>query len=124
MGCGGNRAYLTRSIEFRSRRMHARFSLTLVVNHACNLRCSYCYTGEKIRRPLSPEIGRKAIDRAVRSLSHDGTLELAFFGGEPLIEAELVLDLMDYARSEADYRDVRLALRRTTNGTTEVPSPS
>jgi uncharacterized protein len=102
--------------------MHARFGLTLVVNHACNLRCSYCYTGEKIRRPLSLEIGRKAIDRALRSLGRDGTLELAFFGGEPLIEAELVLDLVHYARSEADNRDVHLAVSMTTNGTIESPA--
>jgi uncharacterized protein len=102
--------------------MHARFGLTLIVNHACNLRCSYCYTGEKIRRPLSPERGRKAIDRALRSLCRGGTLELAFFGGEPLIEAELVLDLTHYARSEADNRDVRLAVSMTTNGTIESPA--
>ncbi|QDU74259.1 molybdenum cofactor biosynthesis protein A [Bremerella volcania] len=99
--------------------MHTSFGLTLVVNHACNLRCSYCYTGEKIRRPLSPEIGRKAIDRAIRSVCREGTLELSFFGGEPLVEAELVLDLVHYARSIADRVDVRLALSMTTNGTIE-----
>ncbi|EAQ81371.1 radical SAM protein [Blastopirellula marina] len=99
--------------------MHARFGLTLVVNHACNLRCTYCYTGEKIRRPMSPETGRKAIDRAIRSVRRDGTLELSFFGGEPLIEAELILDLVRYARSAADEQDVRLALSMTTNGTIE-----
>ena len=73
--------------------MHARFGLTLVVNHACNLRCSYCYTGEKIGRRLPLATGRKAIDRAISSLSQNGTLELAFFGGEPLVEAELILEL-------------------------------
>ena len=74
--------------------MHSRFGLTLVVNHACNLRCTYCYTGLKFRRPLPAAFGQRAIDRAFRSLSHSGTLDLAFFGGEPLIEAELILELV------------------------------
>lgn len=102
--------------------MHTSFGLTLVVNHACNLRCSYCYTGEKVRRPLPPEFGRKAIDRAIRSIRPEGTLELSFFGGEPLIESELILDLVHYARSAAQSHDVRLALSMTTNGTIDSPA--
>ncbi|PQO41222.1 hypothetical protein C5Y96_00460 [Blastopirellula marina] len=102
--------------------MHTSFGLTLVVNHACNLRCSYCYTGEKIRRPLPLQMGCKAIDRAIRSLRPEGALELSFFGGEPLIEAELVLDLVNYARSTASRQGVRLALSMTTNGTIDSPA--
>jgi len=101
--------------------MHAHFGLTLIVNHACNLRCTYCYTGEKFRRPLPRDIGRKGIDRALGSLCPNGTLDLAFFGGEPLIEAESILDLVDYARSQAARRNVQLALSMTTNGTLESP---
>jgi uncharacterized protein len=97
--------------------MYARFGLTLVLNHACNLRCTYCYTGEKVRRRLPPATARKAIDRALHSLHRLGTLELAFFGGEPLVEAELILELVDYARSEAARNEVELALSMTTNGT-------
>ena len=81
--------------------MHAHFGLTLVVNHACNLRCTYCYTGDKFGRPMPLEIGRKAIGRAVSSLSPSGTLDLAFFGGEPLIEADLILDVVDDARARS-----------------------
>ena len=102
--------------------MHASFGLTLVVNHACNLRCSYCYTGEKIRRPMSSELARKSIDRAIHSICREGTLELGFFGGEPLIEAELVLDLVRYARTAAEDQGVRLSLSMTTNGTIESPA--
>lgn len=97
--------------------MHSRFGLTLVVNHACNLRCTYCYTGLKSRRPMPTGFGHKAIDRAIRSLSLSGALDLAFFGGEPLIEVGLILDLVAYARSQAASRDVELALNMTTNGT-------
>ena len=65
------------------------------------------------------EIGRKAIGRAVSSLAPSGTLELAFFGGEPLIEAELIRDLVDDARAQTARRGHHLALNMTTNGTIE-----
>ena len=67
--------------------MYHSFALTLMVNHTCNLRCSYCYTGRKFQRAMDSGIGRAAIDRAARSLQQGGTLDLSFFGGEPLIEA-------------------------------------
>jgi uncharacterized protein len=97
--------------------MHKRFVLTLVVNHACNLRCTYCYTGAKLRRPLPCATGRKAIDRAIHSLARRGTLDLGFFGGEPLVEADLILQLVAYAREAAAARDVELVVSMTTNGT-------
>lgn len=102
--------------------MHERFGLTLVVNHACNLRCTYCYTGEKLRRPMPRRVGLHAIDRAVRSIDRGGTLELAFFGGEPLVEAEMILDYIAYASRQAGLRDISLSLSMTTNGTFESPA--
>jgi uncharacterized protein len=97
--------------------MHSRFGLTLIVNHACNLRCTYCYTGSKFHRRMPAAFGQKAIDRAFRSLSPEGALDLAFFGGEPLVEAELILDLVAYARLQAASHDAALGLNMTTNGT-------
>ena len=70
--------------------MYDQFGLVLVVNHACNLRCRYCYTGEKYHRSMTESLGRKAIDRALASISPGGVLELGFFGGEPLVEAPLI----------------------------------
>ncbi len=102
--------------------MYANFGLTLVVNHACNLRCEYCYTGDKLRRPMPPATGRKAIDRALNSVASGGTLELGFFGGEPLIEAELILEFADYARAQAQRRGIALSLSMTTNGTIDTPA--
>ena len=101
--------------------MYSRFGLTLVVNHACNLRCTYCYTGEKLGRQLPPAVGRKAIDRALQSLVPGGTLDLAFFGGEPLIEAELILELAAYATARAASREVTLTFSLTTNGAVDSP---
>jgi uncharacterized protein len=93
------------------------FGLVLLVNHACNLRCTYCYTGEKIGRPMPRDLGRRAIDRAVASLAPGGRLELGFFGGEPLLEAALLLDLLAHARQRCDEHAIDLSPTLTTNGT-------
>jgi uncharacterized protein len=85
--------------------MYPRFGLILMVNHACNLRCSYCYMGRKFNRPMTVAIGRKSIDRAVASLRTPGELELGFFGGEPLLETSLVISLIDYARWKTAVTD-------------------
>lgn len=100
--------------------MHARFGLTLMVNHACNLRCTYCYTGEKFRRAMPAAIGRRAIERGLASLQSAGTLELGFFGGEPLIEADLVARLIDDAAEKAECSGVAVVFGLTTNGTIDT----
>lgn len=96
---------------------YPRFNLVLMVTHDCNLRCSYCYVGEKSRRVMPFEVGRAAIDRAVASLVAGGTLELGFFGGEPLLCAPLLGRLIPYARARAESRGVALQVGLTTNGT-------
>ncbi len=90
--------------------------LSLVVNRLCNLRCTYCYTGAKVDARMPEAVMRKAIDFA---LQHDtqGWLLLAFFGGEPLLEPELMRQALACARERclATGRSLHLAL--TTNGT-------
>ncbi len=102
--------------------MFARFSLVLMVNHACNLRCTYCYTGAKFRRAMSRRIAETAIGRAIRSVSQGGTLELSFFGGEPLVEAELIDELIGVAESRASAAGLELRITMTTNGTIDTPA--
>ncbi|MFM9965712.1 MAG: radical SAM protein [Planctomycetaceae bacterium] len=90
--------------------MFPTFSLTLMVNHACNLRCTYCYTGAKFRRPMTTEIATAAIRRAVQSTAPGGQLELGFFGGEPLLEAASILEWVEQAREQcAAQRSARSA---------------
>jgi uncharacterized protein len=120
--CSFLRGGSLQSIALRRVAVHARFALTLMVNHACNLRCTYCYTGEKFRRVMPIAVGQKAIARAVKSLAPGGTLELAFFGGEPLIEAELIGAFIRFAKSQCRAADVGLALNLTTNGTIDSPA--
>ncbi len=97
--------------------MFVRFGLVLMVNHACNLRCSYCYTGAKFSRAMTPAIGCKSIDRALALLRPGGALELGFFGGEPLLEAELIREFLTYARAATSAAGAGLHLSLTTNGT-------
>jgi len=97
------------------RRQH--FALTLMVNHACNLRCTYCYTGAKSNRPMPPSVGVAAIDRACRSLAPAGVLDLGFFGGEPLLESTRILEWIRYARQRAGASALRVRFTLTTNGT-------
>ncbi|HOX39837.1 MAG TPA: radical SAM protein [Candidatus Brocadiia bacterium] len=97
--------------------MYSRFGLVLMLNHSCNMRCDYCYVGRKFNRTMTPEIGMKAIDRAIASLEPGGKLELGFFGGEPLLEAGLILDFIAHAESRARAEGYELALSMTTNGT-------
>ncbi len=97
--------------------LYARFSLVLMLTHACNLRCSYCYTGEKSQRAMPEHLGRKAVDRAVASLDEGGVLELGFFGGEPFLEAPLMDSLIRHASDRCAAKGARLTTSVTTNGT-------
>jgi uncharacterized protein len=94
-----------------------RFGLTLMVNHACNLRCNYCYTGAKFSSPMPSQIGIAAIDRAFASLSSGGQLDLSFFGGEPLLESIQILDWLAYSRKQASVTNKKVRFNLTTNGT-------
>lgn len=69
--------------------------LSLVIDHACNLRCSYCYAGAKNPHPMSREVAESAVRLA---LSRDPTgLELSFFGGEPLLHVRFMKEITAFA---------------------------
>ena len=102
--------------------VYSRFGLTLMVNHACNLRCAYCYTGAKFSRPMPDAVARRAIDRAVASVAPGGALELGFFGGEPLLEAPRMSEWLGHARDRADEAGIALSAGVTTNGALDTPS--
>lgn len=88
-----------------------------MVNHACNLRCTYCYTGDKFNRKMPTDIAITAIDRALASIQPGGILELGFFGGEPLIEAVMIRRLIEYASQAASENHIAIKPSITTNGT-------
>ncbi len=67
--------------------------LTLFLDHQCNLRCTYCYNGEKFTRPMSRETMEKAVAIALARPSLE--LHVSFFGGEPMMHLDLVRDTVD-----------------------------
>ena len=91
-------------------------SATFHLTHHCNLRCSYCFTGEKL--PLA--MSHKTIDDAIVFLeqelekSNTKELNITFFGGEPLIEKEKIFYIIDAFESK---RDINVSYRMSTNGT-------
>ena len=78
-------------------------ALCLHIAHTCNLNCSYCfasqgkYQGE--RAVMSFEVGKRALDYLIENSGTRRNLEVDFFGGEPLMNFEVVKQLVAYARS-------------------------
>ena len=91
-------------------------NLALVLNHRCNLRCRYCYTGRKFDRAMPLDVARKAVDFGLAQ-STTGHLTLSFFGGEPLLEIEAMEAAVAYAERRARETSHTLAFSLSTNGT-------
>jgi uncharacterized protein len=88
--------------------------LTLHVTTACNMNCTYCYAAPRDSEPMSCEIARKALDLGARITS--GSCGIVFFGGEPLLQKDLIYDLVDYSRFLERRRAGRFHFKITTNG--------
>jgi uncharacterized protein len=91
-------------------------NLALILNHRCNLRCRYCYTGRKFDRAMPFTVACKAVDFGFDH-SRTGHLTLSFFGGEPLMEIEAMEAIVPYAEKRAQERSLTLAFSISTNGT-------
>ncbi len=95
-------------------------ALCLHVAHTCNLNCSYCfasqgkYHGE--RAVMSFETGKRALDFLVENSGTRKNLEVDFFGGEPLMNWQVVKDLVNYARSIEKQKGKNFRFTLTTNG--------
>ena len=95
-------------------------ALCLHVAHTCNLNCAYCfasqgkYNGE--RAVMSFEVGKQALDFLVEHSGKRHNLEVDFFGGEPLMNFQVVKDLVAYARSIEKEAGKNFRFTLTTNG--------
>ena len=95
-------------------------ALCLHIAHTCNLNCSYCfasqgkYHGE--RAIMSYEVGKRALDFLMENSGTRRNLEVDFFGGEPLMNFQVVKDLVAYARSVEQERGKNFRFTLTTNG--------
>jgi uncharacterized protein len=95
-------------------------ALCLHIAHTCNLNCSYCfasqgnYHGE--RGVMSFEVGKRALDFLVENSGTRRNLEVDFFGGEPLLNFQVVKQLVEYARSIEKKYNKNFRFTLTTNG--------
>ncbi len=95
-------------------------ALCLHVAHTCNLNCSYCFASQGKyhgdRAIMSFEVGKQALDFLVAHSGSRKNLEVDFFGGEPLMNFQVVKDLVAYARSMEQERGKHFRFTLTTNG--------
>lgn len=95
-------------------------SLCLHIAHDCNLRCKYCFaaTGDfgGARSIMSPETGKKAIDFLLQNSGTRHNLEVDFFGGEPLMGWDTVVEVVKYARAKEKEHNKKFRFTITTNG--------
>lgn len=95
-------------------------ALCLHVAHTCNLTCDYCfasqgkYQGE--RALMSFEVGKQALDFLIANSGSRRNLEVDFFGGEPLMDWDVVKQLVNYARSVEKEHNKNFRFTLTTNG--------
>ena len=95
-------------------------ALCLHIAHTCNLNCEYCfasqgkYHGE--RSMMSFEVGKRAFDWLIENSGSRRNLEVDFFGGEPLMNFDVVKQLVEYARSIEKEKGKNFRFTLTTNG--------
>ena len=104
---------------FRNRETVVK-ALCLHIAHDCNLKCRYCFAEEGEyhgrRALMSYEVGKKALDFLVANSGSRVNLEVDFFGGEPLMNWQVVKDLVAYGRSLEEPNNKRFRFTLTTNG--------
>lgn len=95
-------------------------ALCLHIAHDCNLACKYCFAEEGEyhgrRALMSFEVGKKALDFLVANSGNRTNLEVDFFGGEPLMNWQVVKDLVAYGRSLEEPHHKKFRFTLTTNG--------
>ncbi len=105
--------------DFKKRKTVVK-ALCLHIAHDCNLACRYCFAEEGEyhgrRALMSFEVGKKALDFLIANSGNRRNLEVDFFGGEPLMNWEVLKQLVEYGRSQEAVHDKRFRFTLTTNG--------
>ena len=95
-------------------------ALCLHIAHDCNLACQYCFAEEGEyhgrRALMSFEVGKKALDFLIANSGSRRNLEVDFFGGEPLMNIDVVKQLVAYGREQEKIHDKKFRFTLTTNG--------
>ena len=105
--------------EFKSRDTVVK-ALCLHIAHDCNLACRYCFAEEgeyKGKKGLMTyEVGKQALDFLIENSGNRRNLEVDFFGGEPLMNFQVVEDLVKYGRQQEKIHNKNFRFTLTTNG--------
>lgn len=107
-------------IDFKKRKTVVK-ALCLHIAHDCNLACKYCfadegeYHGQK-RELMSLEVGKRALDFLIENSGNRVNLEVDFFGGEPLMNFDVVKEIVAYGRSREKEAGKNFRFTLTTNG--------
>lgn len=95
-------------------------AMCLHIAHDCNLACRYCFAEEGEyhgrRALMSFEVGKQALDFLIANSGSRRNLEVDFFGGEPLMNWEVVKQLVEYGRSQEAVHNKKFRFTLTTNG--------
>ena len=95
-------------------------ALCLHIAHDCNIRCKYCFASQGdfqgTRTLMSEEVGIKAIDFLLQNSGKRKNLEIDFFGGEPLMNFEVVKKIVEYGRAKEKEYNKKFRFTLTTNG--------
>lgn len=106
--------------KFKAKSGNIIKALCLHVAHTCNLNCGYCFASQGKyhgdRGLMSFEVGKRALDFLVENSGNRTNLEVDFFGGEPLMNWQVVKDLVMYARSIENKVNKKFRFTLTTNG--------
>lgn len=106
-------------IDFKNRKTVVK-AMCLHIAHDCNLACKYCFAEEGEyhgrRALMSLEVGKKALDFLIENSGNRRNLEVDFFGGEPLMNWDVVKELVRYGRSKEKEYDKNFRFTLTTNG--------
>ncbi len=106
-------------VDFKKRKTVVK-ALCLHIAHDCNLACRYCFAEEGEyhgrRALMSFEVGKKALDFLIANSGGRRNLEVDFFGGEPLMNWQVVKQLVEYGRSQEESHNKRFRFTLTTNG--------
>ena len=95
-------------------------ALCIHIAHTCNLNCSYCFASQGKyhgdRAMMSFEVGKRALDFLIENSGSRRNLEVDFFGGEPLMNFDVVKQMVEYARSIEKEKGKNFRFTLTTNG--------
>ena len=111
--------YENRIVDYKNRNTVVK-ALCLHIAHDCNLACKYCFAEEGEyhgrRAIMDYETGRQALDFLIANSGNRKNLEVDFFGGEPLLNFEVVKQLVAYGREQEKKYDKHFRFTLTTNG--------